>query len=112
MSVAVLYEHRAAPKGLERKQVIDEVIKHVSRPPHTVKLKGASKTISVQVSCLPLVQQITELTVGSYNQNADIGLPSGLAIENTSGNFGCSLKYLGPITCPPCRNTLWIHMKV
>lgn len=49
VSVAVLYEHRAAPKGLERKQVIDEVIKHVPRPPHTVKLKGASKTISVQV---------------------------------------------------------------
>lgn len=48
-SVAVLYEHRAAPKELERGKVIDAVIEHVPRPPHTVKLKGASKTISVQV---------------------------------------------------------------
>jgi hypothetical protein len=54
-SVAVLYEHRAAPQGLERMKVIDEVISHVPRPPHTVKLKGASKTISVQVHpALPL----------------------------------------------------------
>lgn len=51
-SVAVLYEHRAAPKGLERTKVIDEVIAHVPRPPHTVKLKGASKTISIQ-ACAP-----------------------------------------------------------
>lgn len=48
-SVAVLYEHRAAPQELERTKVIDAVIGHVPRPPHTVKLKGASKTISVQV---------------------------------------------------------------
>jgi hypothetical protein len=48
-SVAVLYEHRAAPTELERTKVIDAVIAHVPRPPHTVKLKGASKTISVQV---------------------------------------------------------------
>lgn len=52
-SVAVLYEHRAAPKGLERMKVIDEVIAHVPRPPHTIKLKGASKTISVQVCITP-----------------------------------------------------------
>lgn len=58
-TVAVLYEHRAAPKRLERTKVIDEVISHVPRPPHTVKLKGASKTISIQArapraSCLHL----------------------------------------------------------
>lgn len=50
-SVAVLYEHRAAPQELKRGKVIDAVIEHVPRPPHTVKLKGASKTISVQVRC-------------------------------------------------------------
>jgi hypothetical protein len=50
-SVAVQYEHRAAPAELKRLEVIDSVIDTVPRPPHSVKLKGADKTISVQVSC-------------------------------------------------------------
>lgn len=65
-TVAVLYEHRAAPKGLERTKVIDAVISHVPRPPHTVKLKGASKTISIQArapraSCLHVHQAFTRV---------------------------------------------------
>ena len=45
----MLYEHRASSTGLARMEVIDSVIASVPRPPHTIKLKGASKTISVQV---------------------------------------------------------------
>jgi hypothetical protein len=48
-TVAVLYEHRASPPDLKRLEVIDAVVESVPRPPHTVKLKGAKKTISVQV---------------------------------------------------------------
>jgi len=48
--VAVLFEHRAAD-GYDRMKVINSFVDHVPRPPHTVKLKGAAKTISVQVRC-------------------------------------------------------------
>jgi hypothetical protein len=47
--VAVQYEHRAAPPELKRAEVIDAVIEPVPRPPHTVKLKGASRTLCTQV---------------------------------------------------------------
>lgn len=45
----MLYEHRAAPAGVVRAEAIDGAIAHVPRPPHSVKLKGAAKTISLQV---------------------------------------------------------------
>ena len=51
--MAVLYEHRANSPDLKRPEVIDAVIEAVPRPPHTVKLKGAKKTISVQVLLSP-----------------------------------------------------------
>eukprot|EP00892_Ulva_mutabilis_P004902 jgi/Ulvmu1/2784/UM140_0014.1 len=49
VTAAVLYEHRAAPPAIERKALIDLAIAHVPRPPHSVKLKGATCTISLQV---------------------------------------------------------------
>ena len=48
-TVAVMYEHRAAPPTLQRSEIIDTVIEPVPRPPHKVQLKGASRTICTQV---------------------------------------------------------------
>lgn len=49
VTTAVMYEHRAAPQTLVRSELIDCAIAHVPRPPHSVRLKGADKTISIQV---------------------------------------------------------------
>jgi hypothetical protein len=52
-TVAVQYDHRVVPAGLDRMEVIDSVIEHVPRPPFKVKLRGAEKTICVQVCGIP-----------------------------------------------------------
>jgi hypothetical protein len=61
-----MYEHRAAPPDLKRADVIDSVVEPVPRPPHVVKLKGASRTISTQV-CMYLFSCIAQR---SHSQHA------------------------------------------